>query len=140
MRETLSEAVKRIQPELEQEVSPHERDRHLEELPKGEELLRWVEKDNPARPDLILVLTRIYNILNRQLGVICRELKYPPNQSEWRDSLPLDVMGKVWEGIEVTNWYQWQLGQMLSEQNHPWVNIITTSDNPQPSLFPELEE
>ncbi len=140
MRETLKEAVERIRPALEQVVPPHERLRHLQELPKGEALLRHAGQGNPGRPDLIRVLTKIYNLLNLQLGQICRELGYPVHQSEWRDSRPLDVLGRVWEGIEMTNWYQWQLGQMLSEQNHPWVNIITTSDNPQPSLFPELEE
>ena len=140
MKEKMSQTVERIRPKLEAKVPPRERDRHLQELPKGEELFRHTGQGNPGYPDLIRVLTKIYNVLNRQLGIICRELDYPPNQAEWKDGRPLDVMRWVWEGIALTNWYQWQLGQMLSQQNHPWVNIIMTSEIKTASLFPDLDE
>ncbi|MFB3789022.1 MAG: hypothetical protein ACE15F_21900 [bacterium] len=134
----MNENLKEIRAELERWVPARHRRHHLVEIPKGEELFRQAGKESPAYPNLIRTLTKLYNILNQQLGVICQELGYPPHQSEWKNGRPLEVMRQIWRGIAVTNWYQWQLGQMLNEQDHPWVNIITTSDPWKELVFHEL--
>lgn len=65
----------------------------------------------------------MYGQLNRMPAAACLEMGYPLHQWEWRDSRPPRELAKVCQMVEVTQWYQWQLGAVMmapAEPYHPW--------------------
>ena len=99
----------------------------VRELPKGEKLMKtMVEyKQSPGWDRLIRTQTRMILELNVLLGICCDELGYPLFQYEWNDSKPLKILAEYLPGLEATEWYQLNLGMMLSPKNHPWYKIIS---------------
>lgn len=130
--------LREIQKVLEEGCSEKARDWIQIELPRGEEIFKHSGPGNPAYHHLIRELTRLYSILNAQLGLICQEIKFPLHQSEWDSQKPLEVMRKFWPHIPATNWYQYQMGQMLVEQDHPWMSLTTTYVYGTPSDLPDI--
>jgi hypothetical protein len=119
-----------LKAKLEAKVNPTYRAFLMQEIPKGEALLAQVKEDEPEYKAVIGPLSRMYLALNFQLGLMCRELNYPLNQSEWPDSKPLETLAQIYPGLQATNWYQYQLGEMMNQQNHLWTRIMTYEISP----------
>ncbi len=117
---------KALQAELEQYVKPEYRAFLLDQIPTGEGLLKQITPQNPHWGDVIRPLTKMYAEMNRQLGIVCRHLKYPLHQWEWNESKPLNVLAETFKGIEATQWFQRHLSMMLMapSEEHPWTKII----------------
>ena len=99
----------------------------IRELPKGEKLMKTMVdyKHSPGWAQLMRTQTRLYLELNVLLGICCDELGYPLFQYEWNDSKPLEILAKYFPGLQSTEWYQLNLGMMLSPKDHPWYKIIS---------------
>ena len=119
--------LQQIDKQLQKKVSRERRFYLVQEIPKGEALLKRVQENSPHWSKVVRALTKMYLLLNCQVGELCELLNYPPNQVDWDNSQPLKILGKLYKGIETTEWYQMQLGAMLQPTNHPWFRIITPS-------------
>ncbi len=85
--------------ELEEKVDPEFRAYLLTEIPKGEALLDQIKPKHPRYGDVIRPLTKMYWVMNQQLGITCKHLGYPLQQWKWDQSEPLTELAKVFQGI-----------------------------------------
>ncbi len=121
----MKSAEQNLKDKLEQKVNPEFRTYLLVEMPKGEALLKLAEPESPEYEAVVSVLTKMYWTMNQQLGIVCKHLKYPLQQWEWKDSQPLEELAKIFKGIGATKWYQYHLGEMISPHpDHPWMKIM----------------
>ncbi len=119
--------LKQLKKDLEQKVKPEFRAYLLQEVPKGEALLEQAGQEDPFGKAVLGPLSKMYLVLNQQLGLVCKALGYPLEQWKWQDSLPLETLAQVYEGLEATQWFQRHLQTMLMPQDpqHPWTKITT---------------
>lgn len=103
-----------LRAELEQYVNPLYRAYMLTEMSRGEALFEKTTNKSPYYGNRLQSLTKMYLEMNRQLGIVCRHLKYPSCQWEWKDSEPLTKLAKVYPGIQATKWYQRHLSMILN--------------------------
>ena len=96
-----------------------------QEIPKGENLMKHVKEYSPQWKVVAPALTKMYLLLNQEVGSKAQEMKYGLDQSKWPDSKPLETLSRQVPGIELTQWYQLQLSAMLDKTEHPWVKLIT---------------
>ena len=89
---------------LEMKVSPTDRNRLLDEIPHGEALLEQVESGSVHYSQVVEPLTKMYVVMNQQLGIAAKEVGYPLDQWVWPDSLPLERIAAIYRGIETTEW------------------------------------
>ena len=116
-----------LQKKQEKFVDPEFRSYLLDQVPKGELLHSQCRLYTPEWRRVVGPLSRMYLELNRQLGLVCQHLSYPPKQWEWDQSEPLEELAKLFQGIECTEWYQRRLNMMLlpPTEPHPWTQILT---------------
>ena len=81
--------------------------------PRGEALLKQVKPNSPEWKAIIGPLTKMYLVLNQQLGLTCQYLNAPLQQWKWDHSEPLELLAIVFPGLEATEWYQRHLSMML---------------------------
>jgi len=112
---------------LRKEMNWTERRFLLQELPKGEALFKQVNQNDRNWGTVTEELTKIYMVLNHQLGLICQAINYPLNQWEWPDSKPLEILAMFYEGIQESGWYTRHLNSIVLPANdahiHPWLKI-----------------
>ena len=110
---------------LGQTVDPKFRAYLLDQMPKGEALLAQARPNSPEWKAVLGPLSKMYLVLNRQLGLVCESLGYPLQQWKWADSRPLEVLAKIYPDLEATQWYQRHLSMMLMPPaaEHPWTKI-----------------
>jgi len=123
----MSQEPKTLTNLLEQKVNPEFRAYLLQEVPKGEALLTQAPVNSPLWKAVLGPLSKMYLVLNQQLGLTCQHLGYPLQQWKWDRSEPLDELAKVFPGLQATQWFQRHLAMMLTppEQAHPWTTITT---------------
>ena len=101
----------------------------LEEVSKGEGLFEQVTEGDPSYGDVLERLTKIYQVLNYQLGLVCKAVDYPPKQWEWPDSKPLEVLAWCYHGIQESKWYTRHLNTIILPRSdagsHPWLEIVS---------------
>jgi hypothetical protein len=120
-------ALSQLKTILEQKVNPEFRAYLLQEVPKGEALLAQAEPQSDLWKAVLGPLSKMYLVLNHQLGLTCKFLNLPTQQWKWDHSEPLETLAKVYPNIEATQWYQRHLRMMLipPDQEHPWTKILT---------------
>lgn len=115
----------KLKAELELYVNQEYRNFLLDEIPKGEGLLAQITQEHENYWDIARPLSKMYIEMNRQLGITCRHLHYPTQQWTWNDSLPLEELGRIYQGIEITQWYQRHLTMIvMPAEEHVWTKII----------------
>ncbi len=123
----MNEELKQLKAKLEEKVDPVFRAYLLQEIPKGESLLTQAAPNSPEWKAVLGPLSKMYLVLNQQLGLMCQHLGYPLQQWKWNESQPLETLAEVFQGIEATQWYQRHLAMMLTppEKAHPWTTVLT---------------
>lgn len=102
----------------------------LQEIPKGEWCLSQVTEKDPRWQVIVPVLTKMYWLMNQELADKALSLNYSLDQGEWKDSQPLTELAKEFPGISQTQWYQYQLAEVMNPTRHTWMRLITTSKKP----------
>ncbi|MFW9940364.1 MAG: hypothetical protein ACFFFT_04935 [Candidatus Thorarchaeota archaeon] len=110
--------IEKIDKILQTKIPLEKRSWVLTELPKAEALYKLAPKEVG---DLIY---KMYLMLNHQLGLICQNIDYPLKQYEWNDSKPLEIMGRFFKGIEASEWYQYNLGEIMFPSGSKLMQII----------------
>ena len=103
-----------VRSQLEEHVDPKFRAFLQAEIPIREAALARARLDSPEYLQILEPLNKMYVTMNKQLGMICEMLDYPADQGMWDDCQPLTMLGHVYPGIELTDWYQYHLGAIMS--------------------------
>jgi hypothetical protein len=92
-----------LKAKLEQPVDRKFRAYLLDQVPKGEALLAQTRPNSPEWKAVLGPLSRMYLVLNRQLGLVCGHLAYPLQQWKWNDSQPLEHLASISTVLETAN-------------------------------------
>lgn len=128
----MNQDLEQLKAKLQEKVDQQFRAYLLDQVPKGEALLAQVRPNSPEWKAVLGPLSKMYLVLNSQLGLVCESLAYPLQQWKWADSRPLELLAKVYPDLEATRWYQRHLSMMLMPPaaEHPWTKITTYEASP----------
>ncbi|MBV6512768.1 MAG: hypothetical protein FMNOHCHN_02283 [Ignavibacteriaceae bacterium] len=83
------------------------------ELEKQWDNLRKIPKRDDEKAELRKEIDINYDLLNKILSLIVKELNYSPYQNQWDDSEPLWQLEKLTPKIRETAWYNLHLSAMV---------------------------